>query len=92
MRGAKDKENKMDEKEHERRMGFAREKAAQVWCQEKTKKKIMDVELAEEFAKILVVQMYEPKLGCATTKELFEELIARAKMDGSLDYRTIDDD
>ena len=81
----------MDAKELERRMVFAREKAAQLWCEEKTRHKIMDVELAEEFAKILVVQMYEPKLGCATTEELIEEIRTRIEMDGKLDYRTIND-
>ncbi len=80
----------MDAKELERRMVFAREKAAQAWCGETTKGKTMDVELAEEFAKILVVQMYEPKLGCATTRELIEEVKTRIEMDGNLDYRTID--
>lgn len=83
-------ENKMDKKEKERRMGFAREKAAQVWCEKKMENKVMDIELAEEFAKILVVQMYEPKLGCATTRELIEELKARIEMNENLDYRTID--
>lgn len=32
----------------------ARQLAAQAWCAKKTSDKIMDVELAEEFAKILV--------------------------------------
>lgn len=82
----------MDVKEHERRMRFARDKAAQVWCQEKTRRKTMDVELAEEFAKILVVQMYKPKLGCATTRELLEEIKTRIEVDGNLDDRTIDQD
>lgn len=82
----------MDIKEHERRMGFARQKAAQAWCGEKTKGKTMDVELAEEFANILVIQMYEPKLGCATTRDLLEEIKVRIELDGKLDYRTIDQD
>lgn len=82
----------MDEKELERRMGFAREKAAQAWCEKSVENKIMDVELAEEFAKILVVQMYEPKLGCATTRDLLEEIKVRIELDGKLDYRTIDRD
>ena len=82
----------MNEKEYERRMVFARQEAATAWCQEKTKGKTMDAELAEEFAKILVVRMYEPKLGCATTRELIDEIKARVEMDGKLGYRTIDDD
>ena len=82
----------MNEKEYERRIVFAREKAAQVWCEKKTQHKTMDVELAEEFAKILVVHMYEPKLGCATTRELIDEIKTRVERDGKLGYRPIDDD
>ena len=82
----------MKKEEHERRMKFAREEVAKAWCQEKTKSYEMDVDLAEEFAKILVVQMYAPKLGCATTREILEELKTRIEMDGKLDYKTIDSD
>lgn len=82
----------MDKEEHERRMGFAREKAAQVWCEKSVENKVMDVDLAEEFAKILVIPMYEPKLGCATTRDLLEEIKVRIELDGKLDYRTIDQD
>lgn len=32
----------------------------------------------------------EPNLGCATTRELLEEIKARIEVDGNLDYRTID--
>ena len=32
----------------------------------------------------------EPRLGCATTGQLLAELRARAKIDGSIDYRTVD--
>ncbi len=53
----------MKKEEEERRMGFARQEAAKAWRGEKTKGQVMDVDLAEEFAKILVVQMYAPKLG-----------------------------
>lgn len=79
-------------KEKERRMNFARQKAATAWCGKKTSGKTMDAELAEEFAKILVIEMYKPYLGCATTKELIEEIKARIEMDGKLDYKTIDSD
>lgn len=74
-------------KEKERRLVFARELAATAWCKAKTKKKAMDVLLAEEFAKILVEEMYAPNLGCATTRELLKELTARS----NLDYSTIGD-
>ena len=33
----------------------------------------------------------EPKLGCATTRQLLEELTARIEVDGGLDYRTVDE-
>jgi len=32
----------------------------------------------------------EPKLGCATTRQLLAEIRARLEVDGKLDYRTID--
>ncbi len=82
----------MKKEEQERRMGFALQEAAGAWGGEKTKGKTMDVDLAEEFAKILVKHMYAPKLGCATTREILEELKTRIEMDGKLDYRTIDQD
>ena len=82
----------MKKEEEERRMGFALQEAAGAWCGDKAKNKEMDADLAEEFAKILVKHMYAPKLGCATTREIIEELRTRIEMDGKLDYRTIDSD
>lgn len=32
----------------------------------------------------------EPRLGCATTRQLLEEITARIEVNGELDYRTID--
>lgn len=66
-------------------MTFARMEAAQAWCAESTKHKEMDVELAEQFAKILVEHMYAPRLGCATTGELLDEVKARV----DLSYSTV---
>ena len=34
----------------------------------------------------------KPNLGCATTKELLEEITARIEVSGELDYKTIDCD
>ena len=34
----------------------------------------------------------KPLLGCATTRELIEEIKARIEVDGNLDYKTIDRD
>jgi len=82
----------MKKEEHERRMVFARTEAGKAWLQPKTGGIDMNVNLAEEFAKILVVHMYEPHLGCATTREILEELKTRIEIDGKLDYRTIDSD
>lgn len=71
-----------------RRMEFAIGLVANAWCQPKTEKKTMDPVLAKEFAKILVVEMYKPNLGCATTRELLDEIKARV----DLDYTTINGD
>lgn len=75
-------------KEMERRMVFARQEAAQAWCEEKTSNKVMDPELAEEFAKILVKHMYEPHMGCASTGEMLDEIKARV----NCGYKPIEDD
>ena len=82
----------MKKEEEESRMNFALQEAAGAWQGEKTEKTIMDVDLAEEFAKVLVKHMYAPHLGCATTGEILEELKTRIEMDGKLGYRTIDSD
>ena len=79
-------------RQNERRMGFARQLAANAWCGEKTKDKTMDADLAEEFAKILVVEMYRPHLGCATTGEMLQEIKTRIEVSGQLDYKTMDSD
>jgi len=79
----------ISDKEHERRMVFAREEAGKAWCGEKTIGKVMDTDLAMEFAEILVKHMHEPHLGCATTRELFAELEARQD---DMSYRAMDID
>ena len=77
----------ISQQEHERRMEFARGKAAQAWCEKHTETLEMDVRLAEAFANILVKEMYEPHLGCATNEELLNEISARI----DLKYKTIPD-
>lgn len=67
----------MDEQEFNRRMGFARFRAKQAWDTDVTKDKLVDYYLLEAFARILVEEMYAPKLGCATTEEIIDELKAR---------------
>lgn len=59
-------------------------KAAKAWCMPETSSTVMDVKLACEFAKILDSEMWNPHLGCATTKQLFEELMSRS----DLEYKT----
>lgn len=72
--------------------------AAQAWCEESTKNKVMDTELAMEFAKIIekVKKEYssKPWLGNATTSELIYELSARCNT-GSIEkggnYKTVNE-
>lgn len=71
---------------------LAREMAASAWCQPMTEHIVMNFALAEEFARILNEVMSEPRLGLATTGELLFELRARAEIDGSINYRTVDID
>lgn len=70
----------ISEKEHERRMVFARQEAALPWTTPNNSHKEMDVDLAESFAEILVKHMYEPHLGCATTGKLLDEVKARVNL------------
>lgn len=70
-------------------MRLCREKAAQAWCQPTTSSKEMDVELCEAFAVILNEVWSKPWLGNATTKEMLEELQARAEIGGYANYKTV---
>jgi hypothetical protein len=63
---------------------LSREKAAQAWCTETTKHKVMDVDLAEAFAEILEEIWTQPWLGNATNEQLLDELRARIP----LNYKT----
>jgi hypothetical protein len=47
----------------------------------------MDSKLCGAFAEILDKELWEPHLGCATTKQLLDEISARS----NLNYRTIND-
>ena len=73
-------------------MEWAREKAAQAWCGERTRFKEMDGDLCEEFAKILDAETRKPLLGNATTRELIGEIAARIDVLGELDYKTTETD
>ena len=69
---------------------IARRKAARAWTQPTTEKMVMIPELAEAFAEILDEIMDQPRLGCATTSQLIDEIQARIAIDGRLEYRTVD--
>lgn len=71
---------------------LARQQAALAWTTETTSNIEMDVRLGEAFADILDEIWSKPWLGNATTAELLDELRARAEMNGTLDYRTVDAD
>ena len=45
-------------------------------------------ELKEEVCRLAS----EPRLGCATTAEMIDEIRARIELDGKLDYKTVDRD
>lgn len=59
--------------------------ASKAWCDSRTSHKVMDVELAEVFSEILDEEMSKPNLGCATTRQLLDEVKARV----DLDYSTV---
>ena len=67
---------------------FARQRAAQAWCQPSTEGLDMIPELAEAFAEILDTIWGRPWLGYATTRELLDEIAARV----DVDYKTVSAD
>ena len=62
---------------------------ARGWCHSENSSKVMDPDLAsaiyDEIVSLLRTDKH-PKLGCATTRQLIEEVVCR--MDIDLDYRT----
>ena len=52
-------------------------KAAQAWCTDTTRHKVMDPDLCEAFAEIIQDLWTQPWLGNATTGELLDEIKAR---------------
>ena len=67
------------------------QKAAQAWCKPATEKTDMDTDLCQAFAEILEEIWGQAWLGNATTRQLLDELSARAEVDGALDYKPVDD-
>ena len=66
---------------------FARQKAAQAWCKDTTKNKVMDLELCEAFAEIIEELTSQPWMGNATTRQLLDEIAARV----NLEYKTVEE-
>jgi len=69
----------------------ARKLAETAWHKPETEGLDLDPHLANEFAVIIDKLMNEPRLGCATTRALIGELKARCEVNGTIDYRTVDD-
>ena len=67
-----------------------KEALARGYCTDRNSKKVLDPDLIEDMAIEIGKLPQEPYLGCATTKELLEEIKARIEIDGKLEYRTID--
>ena len=63
------------------------------WGHPKNEIKVVDTDLVEAISDEidkLCKNDIEPKLGCATTRQLLAEIKVRIRMSGNLDYRTID--
>ena len=67
----------MTKKEEKQRMISALQESAKAWCGKNTSGKVMDIDLAKEFAKILVKHMYDPHLKYARTDRLQKEINLR---------------
>lgn len=71
---------------------------ARGWCHEKNSAKVMDSDLAEAISEEISTALRAekiPYLGCATTRELIDELAARAEVSQTIgeewpSYRTVD--
>lgn len=68
------------------------QKAAQMWCFDSTQDKLVDVELTLAAATLIEEIWNQSWLGNATTEELLEELLSRAKVGGYADYKTTDEE
>lgn len=71
---------------------------ARGWCHTRNSAKVMDTDLAEaisEEVRRLFFKDRNPYLGCATTRQLIDELVARADVASTIgekwpSYRTVD--
>jgi len=65
------------------------------WTTPETEHITLNPALGVAFADIvdeIWAEVAKPNLGCATTRELIEEITARIEIDGNLDYKTVDSD
>jgi hypothetical protein len=67
-------------------------KAIQAWSTPETSGIVINEKLCTAFAEILDDILSKPWLGNATTKELLDELQARADVHGYANYKTVGDD
>ena len=75
----------------------ALQKVAQCWCDPRTSGTVMNPDLAEVMAEMLLAEVQTPigpMLGCATTREIFDELKTRIEMESGnlMEYKTIETD
>jgi hypothetical protein len=63
---------------------------ARGWCHPPNASKEMDSDLARAITTEVWNLLNPANLGCATTAELLAELMARAEVDGSAGYRTVE--
>lgn len=72
-------------------MQLARQKAAQAWCSEKTRKKVMDTDLAESFAIILYdyIQSIGILLDVINTDKKLSSLIRKSTQSKKLTFGRI---
>lgn len=66
---------------------------ARGWTHPDTEHLVMDEKLAWAIVdEIIALDLADetPRLGCATTAQMLEELTARAEVGGYADYRTVD--
>ena len=70
---------------------LALEEVAGCWRLPETEHLVQDQALTLAFARLLDEIWGQPWLGNATTGQLIDELRARCEVNGTLDYRTVDD-
>lgn len=62
------------------------------WIRDRQKDQEMANSIIKDYDQEIKRLQKTPQLGCATTAELIDELKARSEVDGTLNYRTIDEE